>query len=93
MFESYFPTLECEFLARRRFSSKAESSIAVFSYIEGKYNTGRRHSGLSLLFSIAYERQMQPVAYSRLNPPNELAANSLRFKSSGQMSLHGSAGR
>jgi putative transposase len=35
MCESFFATLECELLARRRFTSQAEARIAVFSYIEG----------------------------------------------------------
>src|ERR1700737_1726646 len=35
MCESFFATLECELLARRRFTSQAEARMAVFSYIEG----------------------------------------------------------
>jgi transposase InsO family protein len=35
MCESFFATLECELLARRRFASQAEARMAVFSYIEG----------------------------------------------------------
>jgi hypothetical protein len=35
MCESFFSTLECELLARRRFISQAEAKIACFSYIEG----------------------------------------------------------
>ena len=38
MCESFFATLECELLARLRFTSQAEARMAVFSYIEGWYN-------------------------------------------------------
>lgn len=55
-----FATLECELLARRRFASQSEARMAIFSYIEGWYNPGRRHSALGYLSPIAYEKQMQP---------------------------------
>ena len=58
MCESFFATLECELLARRRFTSQAEARMAVFSYIEGWYNQARRHSGIRYLSPIAYEMQM-----------------------------------
>jgi putative transposase len=58
MCESFFATLECELLARRRFTSQAEARMAVFSYIEGWYNPARRHSGIRYLSPIAYETQM-----------------------------------
>jgi putative transposase len=46
MCESFFSTLECELLARRRFASQAEAKIACFSYIEGFNNPVRLHSAL-----------------------------------------------
>jgi transposase InsO family protein len=49
MCESFFATLECELLARRRFTSQVEARMAVFSYIEGWYNPARRHSGIRYL--------------------------------------------
>jgi putative transposase len=58
MCESFFATLECELLARRAFASQTEARMAVFSYIEGWYNPGRRHSGIGYLSPIAYETQM-----------------------------------
>ena len=58
MCESFFATLECELLARRRFTSQAEARMAVFSYIEGWYNPARRHSGIGYLSPIAYEMQI-----------------------------------
>jgi putative transposase len=58
MCESFFATLECELLARRRFASQAEARMAVFSYIEGWYNPARRHSGIGYLSPIAFEANM-----------------------------------
>jgi len=51
MAESFFSTLECELLARRRFRSQAEARIACFSYIEGFYNPLRRPLGARLPFA------------------------------------------
>ena len=47
MCESFFATLECELLARRRFASQAEARMAVFRFIEGWYNPHRPHSALA----------------------------------------------
>jgi putative transposase len=57
MCESFFSTLECELLARRRFASQAEAKIACFSYIEGFYNPVRLHSALGYKSPIAYEQE------------------------------------
>ena len=58
MCESFFATLECELLARRRFTSQAEARMAIFSYIEGWYNPARRHTRTRYLSPIAYEMLM-----------------------------------
>jgi putative transposase len=58
MCESFFATLECELLARRRFASQAEARMVVFRYVEGWYAPARRHSATSYLAPIAYEIQM-----------------------------------
>jgi len=55
--ESFFATLECELLARRRFTSLAEAGMAVFSYVEGWYNPARLHSALGYRSPIAYEQE------------------------------------
>ena len=57
MCESFFATLECELLARRRFVTKAEARMAVFEFIEGWYNPTRRHSGLGRISPIEFERR------------------------------------
>lgn len=49
MCESFFASLECELIDRERWVSPKEARLAVFEYIEGWYNTHRRHS------SIGYE--------------------------------------
>jgi putative transposase len=38
MCESFFATLECEFLARCRFKTQPETRSATFAFIEGFYN-------------------------------------------------------
>jgi putative transposase len=57
MCESFFSTLECELLSRRRFASQPEAKIACFSYIEGFYNPARLHSALGYLSPITYEQE------------------------------------
>jgi len=57
MCESFFATLECELLDRRRFKNQAEAQMAIFEFIEGFYNTHRRHSRLDYDSPIDYERR------------------------------------
>ena len=59
MCESFFATLECELLARRRFASQTDARMAVFSYIEGWYNPGRRYSGIGYVSPINYEEKIK----------------------------------
>ena len=61
MCESFFATLACELLDRRRFGSHAEARMAVFRFIEGWYNPRRRHSALGYLSPIDYERRALAV--------------------------------
>ena len=56
MAESFFATLECELIERRSFHTKAEARLALFTYIEGWYNSRRRHSGLGRVSPINFER-------------------------------------
>jgi putative transposase len=55
MAESFFATLECELLDRRRFRTQVEARMAVFEYLEGWYNPHRRHSALNYLSPAAFE--------------------------------------
>jgi putative transposase len=61
MCESFFATLECELLDRRRFASQAEARMACFSFIEGWYNPVRLHSALGYRSPIAYEAAMEAI--------------------------------
>lgn len=61
MCESFFATLECELLERRRFASQAEAKMACFSFIEGWYNPVRLHSSLGYRSPMAYEAAMDTV--------------------------------
>jgi putative transposase len=58
MAESLFAVLEKELLAHRRFKSKAEARMAIFEWIEGWYNSHRRHSALGRLSPINFERKL-----------------------------------
>ena len=60
--ESFFATLECELLARQHFHSLAAARLAVFDFIEGFYNTHRRHSALGYQSPAAYERRAHACA-------------------------------
>ena len=60
--ESFFASLECELLDRRRFATKAEARLALFQYIEGFYNTRRRHSSLGYLSPMNFERRFKKTA-------------------------------
>ena len=72
MAESFFATLECELIERRSFHTKAEARLALFTYIEGWYNSRRRHSGLGRVSPINFERSH---ALSRRRPQRQSAIN------------------
>jgi putative transposase len=61
MCESFFATLECELLDRRRFASQAEASMACFSFIECWYTPVRLHSALGYRSPMAYRAAMENV--------------------------------
>jgi putative transposase len=58
MAESFFATLECELIDRRRSKTQAEARMAVFEFIEGFYNPRRRHSSIGYLSPAAYEKRL-----------------------------------
>jgi putative transposase len=57
MCESFFATLECELLDRQRFATPEDARRELFHFIEGFYNTRRRHSALGYLSPARFERQ------------------------------------
>ena len=56
MAASFFATLERELLSQRRFRSQAEAKMAVFEWLEGRYNPHRRHSSIGCRSPVNYER-------------------------------------
>ena len=60
--ESFFATLECELLDRRRFATQVEARLAVFEFIEGWYNPHRRHSALDYESPVSYEKKYRAAA-------------------------------
>jgi putative transposase len=62
MCESFFATLECELLDRMRFADRASAELAVFEFIEGFYNTHRRHSALANRAPAVFERANARIA-------------------------------
>ena len=57
MCESFFATLECELLAKHKFHTQADAVPVVFEFIEGWYNTQRRHSALGYVSPIEFEKR------------------------------------
>jgi putative transposase len=55
--ESFFATLECELLERVALQSPREAELAVFEYIEGFYNSRRRHSALDYQSPLVFEQR------------------------------------
>jgi len=60
--ESFFATLECELLDRRRFKTRAEAKMAIFDFIEAWYNPHRRHSSLEQQSPVNFERRHSTAA-------------------------------
>jgi putative transposase len=53
--ESFFSTIKRELLQHRSWPTHTSARAAIFDYIEGWYNTKRRHSALNYLSPTAYE--------------------------------------
>jgi len=56
--ESFFATIKTELLDRRPWPTRASAHRAIFSWIEGWYNTRRRHSTLDYHSPAAYEAKL-----------------------------------
>ena len=59
--ESFFATIKTELLDRHPWPTKALAHKAIFEYIEGCYNTRRRHSSLGYLSPATYEASTEPA--------------------------------
>jgi putative transposase len=64
MAESFFATLECELIDRSVFEDRDQARMAIFEYIEGFYNTWRRHSSIGNVCPEEYERRWRVSASS-----------------------------
>ncbi len=64
--ESFFATLKKELVYHERFATRAEASLKIFHYIEGFYNTTRRHSSIGYLSPRDYAQKLKQQS---TNPP------------------------
>jgi putative transposase len=55
--EAFFATLETELLIRHRCIDRGAARRALFEYIEGWYNSHRRHSALGYCSQAEFERK------------------------------------
>jgi putative transposase len=75
MCESFFATLECELLDRSRFRTTTEAELAVFDFIEGFYNTKRRHSSIGYVAPAVFEARVSratTTAAPRVDTPSSI---------------------
>jgi putative transposase len=64
MMESFWSTMQRELLDRRHWQTRAELASAIFEWIEGFYNPTRRHTSISDLSPIDYERNHATAAFA-----------------------------
>lgn len=62
MCESFFATLECELIDRSTFRNHEQAHDAIFDFIEGFYNTQRRHSALGYYSPVQFEKRQATTA-------------------------------
>ena len=74
MAESFFATLKCELLDRTTWSTHAEARAALFQFVEGWYNTLRRHSALGYVSPLEFERRHAAAAVDVERPVEALQA-------------------
>lgn len=60
--ESFFATVKTELIHRRTWPTRKAAISAIFDYIEGWYNTRRRHSTLGYLSPTQYESTVMATA-------------------------------
>ena len=60
--EIFYATVGCEFIDRRICRSQTETGIATFKYVEGWYDSHRRHSRLCYLSPADFEKSYQQAA-------------------------------
>jgi len=60
--ESFFSTLKIELIHQRHYHTRAEARQDIFAYIEGFYNTRRRHSALGYRSPVEFEQVTAPMS-------------------------------
>ena len=88
MAESFFPTLECELLDRTRLATHAEARAAVFEFVEGWYNTRRRHSALGYLSPLEFERLHAAAPVDVDRPVEALQAPTIQLEPGSPVPTH-----
>ncbi|MCP9483468.1 IS3 family transposase [Shimia sp. CNT1-13L.2] len=56
--ETFFKTIKAEMIWRRLWETRRQTEMAIFEYINGFYNTRRRHSVLGWKSPVAFERKV-----------------------------------
>jgi putative transposase len=56
--ESFFKTLKTELIYHQKYQTRYQAELAIFEYIEGFYNTTRRHQHLNNLNINEYHQQL-----------------------------------
>ncbi len=62
MCESFFATLECELIDRSTFRTHGDARAAIVDFIEGFYNTRRRHSSIGFCSPVQFEKRQADLA-------------------------------
>jgi putative transposase len=88
MGESFFGSLECELLHQVCLDCPAHARAVIFGWVEGWYNTRRRHSALGYASQIEFERAASdvPMLSTIFQSPPEPPSSS--YPQSGLTSTH-----
>ncbi|MBB3988589.1 transposase InsO family protein [Sagittula marina] len=70
--ESFFKSLKAELIWRNIWQTRRDVEVAVFEYINGFYNSRRRHSSLNGKSPVASEK----IAAKMSNPPERYRCKS-----------------
>ena len=56
--ETFFKSLKAELIWRQKWPNRRQAEAAIFQYINGFYNTRRRHSYLGGISPLAFEAKV-----------------------------------
>ena len=56
--ETFFKSLKAELIWRQKWPTRRQAEAAIFQYINGFYNTRRRHSYLGGISPLAFEAKV-----------------------------------